>query len=88
MANSDVFTVTTSWQKIIANGDAITNGDFSVFTQNSRRVGFIQSDVLPTKQNGDVWLEDDAKSHKFTLDAGEFLYAKSDTTDTDITVLS
>ena len=87
MANSGLFTVTTSWQAIEVNGADITNGTFTVFNRSRHRVGLRKSDVLPTEQNGDFYMEDFQDSFKVALNATEELYCKADTKTTIIGVI-
>jgi len=87
MANSDTFTATTTWQAIEANGADITNGTFTVFNIGRHRVGLRKSDVLPTEQNGDFYLEAPQDSFKVTLSATEELYCKTDAGTTKIGVI-
>jgi len=79
MANDDTFTATTSWQAVEANGADITAGTFTVFSLANHRVGFIKSDILPvTPQNGVSFFDSPKDSLKFTLEATEELYCKTD----------
>ena len=87
MANSDTFTATTTWQAIEANGADITTGTFTVFNLGIHRVGLRKSDVLPTEQNGDFYLEKPQDSVKITLSATEELYCKTDTGTAEIGVI-
>lgn len=79
MANDDFYTVTTNWTAVEANGADITNGTFSVFSQSTKRVGFIKASSAPTDQNGVVFFDKPKESFKYTLGASEELYAKTNT---------
>jgi len=87
MANDDFYTVTSNWTAVEANGVDITNGTFSVFSQSSKRVGFIKSSVLPTEQNGVVFFKNPQETFKYTLGASEKLYAKTNTGTANIGVI-
>jgi len=87
MANDDFYTATTSWTAVEANGADITNGTFSVFSQSTKRVGFIKSATLPTEQNGVAFFDQPKETLKYTLGATEELYAKTDTGTANIGVI-
>lgn len=87
MADSDVFTATTSWQVTQANGEDITDGTFTVQRQNTNQVGFIRGTVLPTESNGHFWLDKDNKAHKIDLASGEKLYNKANSGSVVFTVV-
>lgn len=87
MANSDIFTATTTWQAIEANGADITNGTFTAFNLGLHRVDLRKSDVLPTEQNGDFYLEKPRDSIKITLSVTEELYCKTNTGTAEIGVI-
>ena len=84
---SGTHSVNTNWQKVELDGEDITDGTFSVFSLNSRRVGFVLSDVTPTQENGDFSFEEANKDFKLDLEVGDFLYAKTNTGTSDISVI-
>ena len=88
MADSDVFTATTSWQVTQANGEDITDGTFTVQRQSTNQVGFIIGTVLPTVANGHFWLDKDEKFHKLNLASSEKLYNKANSGSVEFTVIS
>lgn len=88
MADSDVFTATTSWQVTQANGEDITDGTFTVQRQSSNQIGFIRGTVLPTETNGHFWLDKDDKAHNIDLEPGEKLYNKANSGNVVFTVVS
>lgn len=78
MADSDKFTVTTSWTAVEANGADITNGTFTVFSRMGESIAFAISTAQPPEsETGDIFFDERKDSFKFSLGASENLYARA-----------
>lgn len=89
MANDDIFTATTAWQAVQANGTDITNGTFSIVNFEDNRVDFVKSDTLPAQSDpGSSFMNKRKDSNKYTLGLGEKLFAKSGSGDSELGVIS
>ena len=78
MANDDKFIVTTTWQKIEANGSPITNGVFTVFARVDNRVELLKTDTPPNENEiGASYLRMKRDRLTFNLSNMENLYAKT-----------
>lgn len=78
MANSDEYTVTGDWTKVVANSLAITNGTFSIVNPGLARIYTRKSDVLPTALKSNTYIDQPKEFIKHALSATEFFYVRSD----------
>lgn len=88
MANDDTFRATPDWQVVKANGADITDGIFSLFNLQDRKIRFEKTNIQPATQGkGTAFLDKDIKVLKYPITSPEKLFCRTDRGTADIGIL-
>lgn len=87
MANDDIFTATTTWQAVEANGIEIKSGVFKIFNKERNKVELLKAGSLPAQSDTcSTFMDKQKDTQVYIISAQERLYARTRTGTSDIGV--